>query len=263
MMSERPLQLSIWRSLLIPSRQTILIGELLGLFFLLPLGVWRMDPAGHLLMPALGAVLLLAGGIAWRNGATSESVGLGEVGRRRLWPCLLVGLLLWGAIVFPILFLQWLWGNSLLPMVHQRPGLFLMVSLIYPFSVVAQEFLFRGFFFWRYASLLPQRTLLWINIAAFGWLHIVYGYWVSVMLAVLAGTLLAVLYLHYRTLWGIMFIHALLGLSLFAGGLGHYFFKESGSHETRMDDRGGSDTGPGHSRAAGRHLVAGAAGEVN
>ena len=108
-----------------------------------------------------------------------------------------------------------------------RPKLWGKIMLLYPIlSVVAQELIYRTFFFHRYGPLFGNERGLMIltNAAVFGLAHIIYGSYVSLVLSALFGVLLAWRYERTRSFWAVWLEHSLYGCLVFTIGLGRYFF---------------------------------------
>lgn len=134
-----------------------------------------------------------------------------------------------GSGIFALCLTLWILGCFTLgvapfPLIERKPGLMLMIACFYWISALAQEFLFRSFFFARYSQVLDKTTLLLLNAALFGFVHIIYGQWQSVVLSAPLGLLLAWMYQRDRSLIAVTFTHYLFGLLAFAGGLGVYFY---------------------------------------
>ena len=53
--------------------------------------------------------------------------------------------------------------------------------------------------------------------------HLVYGSWLSVGLAFAGRLVLTRVYRRYESFWGVWILHLLLGVVVFAAGLGAYF----------------------------------------
>lgn len=129
-----------------------------------------------------------------------------------------VGVSAFVAVTMPAAFLS-------LP--RHNTGLWLMVMLFYPLlSALPQELGFRTFFFHRYGLLFAGKPALLIalNGALFGFAHIIFGGWTSVVLSGLLGALLAWRYLRTRSLGAAWIEHALYGQLVFTVGLGRYFY---------------------------------------
>lgn len=90
-------------------------------------------------------------------------------------------------------------------------------------SVTSQEFLYSSFFFWRYRPLFSPGFLAGFNSVVFAVAHLVYGSWLSVALAFAGRLVLARVYRRYESFWGVWILHLLLGVAVFATGLGGYF----------------------------------------
>lgn len=121
-------------------------------------------------------------------------------------------------LIFPHLFLGF---------PRYRPQLWLMVMLVYPvLSVVAQELVFRTFFFHRYGPLFRGHKWLAIvvNGAAFGFAHIIFGNIIAVLGTFVVGCLLAYRYYESRSFLAVWFEHSLYGCLVFTVGLGRFFF---------------------------------------
>jgi hypothetical protein len=94
-------------------------------------------------------------------------------------------------------------------------------------SVTSQEFLYSSFFFWRYRPLFSPGFLTGFNSVVFAVAHLVYGSWLSVGLAFTGRLVLARVYRHHESFWGVWILHLLLGVTVFAAGLGGYFHRPS------------------------------------
>lgn len=108
-----------------------------------------------------------------------------------------------------------------------RPELWLMVMLLYPvLSVIAQELVFRTFFFHRYGPLFRDAPALAIasNGVLFGFGHIIFGNIIAVAGSMVIGFLLAYRYSVTRSFWAVWFEHSLYGCLIFTVGLGRFFF---------------------------------------
>lgn len=108
-----------------------------------------------------------------------------------------------------------------------NPELWKLVMVLYPLlSVIAQEFVYRTFFFHRYGPLFDDRRVLAIvaNGLLFGFAHILFNNWVAVVGTALAGTLFAYRYTETGSFWAVWFEHTLWGWLVFTVGLGAYFF---------------------------------------
>lgn len=117
--------------------------------------------------------------------------------------------------------------DQFLSLPFNRPKLWRRIMLLYPIlSVVAQEVIYRTFFFHRYGPLFGRSrwVLFAVNGLAFGLAHIIYGSYVSLALTTVLGVLLAWRYDRTRSFWAVWLEHALYGCLVFTIGLGGYFF---------------------------------------
>ena len=123
------------------------------------------------------------------------------------------------------------WVASAMPerlfaLAAERPGTWVKIMTLYPFtSVLAQEFVYRVFFFHRYGPLFPNRfALISANALAFGFAHILFRNWIAIGGTLMGGLLFAWRYERTRSLWAVWFEHVLWGWLVFTVGLGVYFF---------------------------------------
>jgi uncharacterized protein len=114
----------------------------------------------------------------------------------------------------------------LFALASERPGRWLKIMTLYPFtSVLAQEFVYRVFFFHRYGPLFSNRWLLIAaNALAFGFAHILFRNWIAVAGTLAGGVLFAWRYERTRSFWAVWTEHTLWGWLVFTVGLGIYFF---------------------------------------
>lgn len=66
------------------------------------------------------------------------------------------------------------------------------------------------------------------SAASFGFVHIIYGHWLSVVLTTILGALLAWRFAKTRSLAVVWLEHALYGLLAFTVGLGSFFSNDAG-----------------------------------
>jgi membrane protease YdiL (CAAX protease family) len=97
--------------------------------------------------------------------------------------------------------------------------------------VIPQELIYRTFFFHRYGPLFGEAR--WLAVAVngllFGFAHIIFGSYVSIVLTALLGFLIAWRYERTRSFWGAWLEHTIYGCLIFTIGLGRYFFTGIGS----------------------------------
>ncbi len=116
--------------------------------------------------------------------------------------------------------------DRLFALAAEQPGKWLKIMTLYPFtSVLAQEFVYRVFFFHRYGPLFKSRwTLIAVNALVFGFGHILFRNWIAVGATVIGGALFAWRYERTRSFWAVWVEHVLWGWLVFTVGLGVYFF---------------------------------------
>lgn len=109
------------------------------------------------------------------------------------------------------------------------PVFWALIMLLYPLvSVYPQELLYRAFFFHRYQPLFGSGwAMLLASGLAFGFVHIIFGNWLSVALCVLGGFLFALTYQQSGSLPLACIDHAVFGNFIFTIGLGRYFYHGS------------------------------------
>ena len=106
-----------------------------------------------------------------------------------------------------------------------------IIMVFYPvISAFPQELIYRTLYFHRFGALFGERRVLAaiVNGALFGFAHIMFGSWISVVLSGALGFVIAWRYSHARSFWGAWFEHALYGDLVFTVGLGRYFFTGNG-----------------------------------
>lgn len=108
-----------------------------------------------------------------------------------------------------------------------RPRLWLLIVTLYPLlSVIAQELVYRTFFFHRYGRLFGHATwaAVLVNGLLFGFGHVMFGNWIAVGGTMVIGCLLAYRYVRTGSLWAVWLEHSLYGDLVFTVGLGQFFF---------------------------------------
>lgn len=108
-----------------------------------------------------------------------------------------------------------------------RPQTYQRIMIAYPiFSVMAQELLYRSFFFHRYGALFGGHVwlIVIVNGLLFGFAHIVMDSAFAVAATALGGLVLAARYAVTRSFWAVFIEHTLWGWLIFTIGLGRYFF---------------------------------------
>lgn len=110
---------------------------------------------------------------------------------------------------------------------RERPDTYMKIMLLYPaMSVVAQEIVYRTFYFHRYGLLFGHAW--WLAIAVngvlFGLGHMVVGTPLAVYGTMATGVLFATRYALTRSFWAVFIEHTLWGALVFTVGLGRFFF---------------------------------------
>ncbi|HTP68446.1 MAG TPA: CPBP family intramembrane glutamic endopeptidase [Dongiaceae bacterium] len=114
----------------------------------------------------------------------------------------------------------------LFSLIKQRPWLWALIMVLYPLlSVYPQELLYRAFFFHRYQPLFGSGwTLLLACGLAFGFVHIIFGNWLSVVLCIVGGFLFSYTYQQSGSLLLTCLDHSIFGNFIFTIGLGQFFY---------------------------------------
>lgn len=206
-------------------RRVILLIEFLALFVLAPL-VMRYAVYAHNvpLFYALPPVLL--GIMAFLFYDSSFSLRR-EVLRAVSMPTWHSILLLFAAGCLTVAAMVALWmPERLFALAAERPGKWAKILVLYPFtSVLAQEFVYRVFFFHRYGPLFSTRTtLILANAAVFALGHVLFRNWIAIGGTFVIGILLAWRYDRTRSFWAVWGEHVLWGWLVFTIGLGPFFF---------------------------------------
>ncbi len=126
-----------------------------------------------------------------------------------------------------------LYPDQLFDLPRERPDIWLLIAIFYPLlSVYPQELIFRAFLFQRYEPLFGRRWIVAASAAAFGYVHIAFGSWISVALTVVGGWIFARRYQRTQSLLAASVEHALYGIAVFTVGLGEYFYHGSATVAT-------------------------------
>jgi hypothetical protein len=106
------------------------------------------------------------------------------------------------------------------------PVLMVLIVAFYGLvSVLPQEIAFRGYAAWRLdAYNVPFPTAVILSSALFGWVHILFGSWLSVGLSFVAGLSFYRTYRKYDSLAAAWLEHSLIGIAIFAIGLDNLFY---------------------------------------
>lgn len=179
-------------------------------------------------IPLLVVVAIAAAFLARAQQAPLADLGMGLYAGHQTLHCTAIGLAIWAVAQLALAIVRIRRGERVFAFAHSQPILFAAIVVIYFFSVVAQEFVYRSFFFWRYENLGPPWMLLALNAIAFGWAHIVFRSWIPVLATLAGGALFSWLFLQFHSFTGVCIVHMAFGLSIFAMGFGNYFYTGSG-----------------------------------
>ena len=209
------------------ARTRLWLGIECGLLFLgVPLALWTALRLGYSI-PVIPVLLVVTGLIGLnlsRDRYFDRRVLRAFQGVRREGPRILATFAAGAALL--ALGVALLTPERLFDLPRERFGLWAAVMVFYPLlSVLPQEVLYRAFFFHRYRPLFGNRRLTVIASAlAFGFVHVVYGAWISVGLTTVGGLLFGYTYLKTRSVLVVGIEHALYGCFLFTIGLGRFFY---------------------------------------
>ena len=145
-----------------------------------------------------------------------------KVSDRRLWQRL--GLL--ALCCVPLTLIAWkLVPDRLFWLPRERPEFLVVIVVLYPLlSALPQEIIYRSFFFRRYALLFGEGTgMIACSAAAFGFVHVMFGNFVSPLLSMIGGLVFAKGYSDDHSLKWATIEHGLYGCAVFIIGLGTYF----------------------------------------
>ncbi|MBF95799.1 MAG: hypothetical protein CMJ13_01060 [Pelagibacterales bacterium] len=125
-----------------------------------------------------------------------------------------------------LLFTYYIFPNKLFLIQKNNVDLLYKIFILYPFlSALPQEFIFCTFFFIRYKSLFKnEKNLVLTSAIIFCFAHIFSINWVAPLLSIFGGFIFASTYKKTRSLILVSLEHALYGNSLFAIGLGWFFW---------------------------------------
>jgi len=116
--------------------------------------------------------------------------------------------------------------EMLFSLVKTRPGLWLLVMVFYPvLSVYPQELIYRAYFFHRFKPLFGDGLgMIAASAVLFGFVHIIFGNWISIALTAIGGILFGTTYRKSNSLLLTCLEHALFGDFIFTIGIGRYFY---------------------------------------
>lgn len=199
-----------------------LIIEFLAVFGAVPLLIYVRVlpnwPIPFLLLVAGWAFVMLLRDATFDMRGLFRFRGLGK----RIGPLLLRDVLLMAALGLAV---WWFRPDLLFSLLKRSPAFWALIMVAYPLiSVLPQEVLFRAYFFQRYKPLLGNGwRMIAASALAFGWVHIIFGNWVSVALTTVGGVLFAATYQRSGSLMLVCLEHAVFGNFIFTIGIGRFF----------------------------------------
>lgn len=205
-----------------PARRARLWAEFAALFLGVPV-VMLVFFGSYPLFPVLLALALVAAGLLAATPGFSfaellKGPVLGE------WKLILGFALVVGGLCVAIAAQLRPEGMFWLPL--ERPGLWLMIMVLYPIASAApQELIFRPLFFRRYGGLFAtNRQAVTANAAIFGVGHLFYMNPLTILMSAGAGAVFALAYMRRGSFLLAVVLHAIAGQMVFTSGLGIYFY---------------------------------------
>ena len=124
------------------------------------------------------------------------------------------------------LFFIWFFADSLWADLGANKKL-LVAIIIYPvLSAFPQELIFREFFYYRYATIFRNPSvLLVVNVVLFSFAHLYFMSWVVLLFTLVGGLIFSITYLKTRSLLVVTIEHTIYGSVILASGLGEQFYK--------------------------------------
>jgi membrane protease YdiL (CAAX protease family) len=180
-------------------------------------------PIPFLLLALAWALLVLHRDTTFDRRVLMQHAGVGPglraILRRDVPLLLLLGLMFWLAT-----------PRLLFSLIKSAPMLWLLVMILYPvFSVYPQELLYRAYFYHRYKPLFGNGAgMIAVSAFLFGFVHIIFGNWISMTLTAIGGFLFGLTYRKSGSLLLACLEHALFGDFIFTIGMGHYFYHLAG-----------------------------------
>lgn len=201
--------------------------EFVLLFVGLPMAL-AAGPRGRPVLPVLWGAALMCGLYLARGAPMARFEFRRLHGLGRYLPGILARWLATAAVL-TVALLVWS-PHALFLFPRRRPGIWLLVMLLYPLlSVLPQNLVYRSFLFQRYRPLFPRATQrLLASTFAFGLVHIVFRNPWAILLALTGGWLFARTYARSRSFWLAALEHALYGNLLFTIGIGRFFYHAGG-----------------------------------
>jgi membrane protease YdiL (CAAX protease family) len=176
-------------------------------------------PFPFLLLAMVWALLILRSDSSFERELLVRRAGIGAGLRKMLLLdvplLLLLGLTVWLAA-----------PRLLFSLIKTALGLWLLVMILYPiFYVYPQELMYRAYFFHRFKPLFGGgASMVAASAALFGFVHINFGNWISVVLTTFGGFLFSMTYRRSGSLLLTCLEHAIFGDFIFTIGIGRYFY---------------------------------------
>jgi membrane protease YdiL (CAAX protease family) len=205
------------------SKKLLLLAEFLGIFVFAPLLFYfELLP-----VPKLAFLVVVAGIILYlliKDRVFNKSDLWKSGSLKPFLKTLVFRFLMVAGFLTVITFL--FFPGSLFDLPREKPGFWLALMVFYPlFSAFPQELIYRGYFFFRYKTLFPSKTLLiTASVLSFAFLHIIYYNMIAVLLTLFGGYLFTHTYTRTNSLILAGAEHSLYGCLVFTIGLGKFFY---------------------------------------
>lgn len=206
-----------------PSRRWLGI-EFTVLFILGPMVYVAAAPGTGVLFPALWAWAVFSMLLLLRDRSFPRLELWNGAGLLCAWRPMLARFVVLGGLLTLAVWI--VTPEHLFDLPRRKPWLWLAIMILYPLlSVYPQEVIFRAFLFQRYRPLVGGgAAMVLVSAAVFGWVHIVFEHWVSVVLTLIGGVLFARTFAQTRSVAAASVEHSLYGCLVFTIGLNSYFY---------------------------------------
>ena len=197
----------------------------LGFFFPLTVVYFKLSQFILLFLWIISLYAILALLIFYREDISFKKVFYINISKNKKY--IYTILLRWIACSFLLyIFTSFLFPEKLFGIQKQDINLLYKIFIFYPFfSAFPQEFIFCTFFFIRYKSIFKsEKSLVIISALVFCFAHIFSINWVAPLLSIFGGLIFASTFKKTKSLTLVSIEHSLYGNSLFAIGLGWFFW---------------------------------------
>lgn len=199
--------------------------ELVALFVAIP-GVIHLSERAHFAGAlTLGVMAAVAMGYCWLGRVPAGALGMGAGSRKAFLPAVVTGVAVIAVGAAVVYVYQVAVGRAFFQAVPFGAAYWVMLPLALAVLSLAQEFVFRAFFFFRYGDLLPRGTIVLVNAAVFGWVHLIHQRWEAAVMAFVGGVVLAGVYERHRSLAGVAVVSLIGGVLMVLTGFGRPFFR--------------------------------------